>query len=61
MYCIVFFSCAVEPMIFPPLERVGDGRLQAYFEAFNIPEADFLVFEATIRPCRDGCPPVSDR
>ncbi|CAG0891237.1 unnamed protein product [Darwinula stevensoni] len=51
-------GCPVEPHIFPPLQRVAEGVLEGYFEAFSIPDAMFMVFEATVRPCRDGCPPA---
>ena len=46
--------------MFPGLDRSrsGDG-LEARFNAFKIPESNFLVFEATVRTCRDGCQPVS--
>lgn len=45
--------------MFPGLDkaREGDG-LEARFNAFKIPESNFLVFEATVRTCRDGCQPV---
>lgn len=32
--------------------------LEARFNAFKIPESNFLVFEATVRSCRDGCQPA---
>lgn len=32
--------------------------LEARFNAFKIPESNFLVFEATVRTCRDGCQPA---
>lgn len=37
--------------------RTGD-TLEARFNAFKIPESNFLVFEATVRTCRDGCQPA---
>lgn len=41
---------------------MGKGRnsdtLEARFNAFKIPESNFLVFEATVRTCRDGCQPA---
>lgn len=45
--------------VFPGLDRSreGDG-LEARFNAFKIPESNFLVFEATVRTCRDGCQPA---
>jgi hypothetical protein len=50
----------VDNFVFPGLDRSreGDG-LEARFNAFKIPESNFLVFEATVRTCRDGCQPVS--
>lgn len=52
-------SCPVDPFVFPEL---GKGRtsdtLEARFNAFKIPESNFLVFEATVRTCRDGCQPA---
>lgn len=32
--------------------------MEARFNAFKIPESNFLVFEATVRTCRDGCQPA---
>jgi hypothetical protein len=54
------FRCPVDNYVFPGLDRSrsGDG-LEARFNAFKIPESNFLVFEATVRTCRDGCQPVS--
>jgi len=53
------FRCPVDNYVFPGLDRSrsGDG-LEARFNAFKIPESNFLVFEATVRTCRDGCQPV---
>lgn len=52
----------MDQYVFPGLDRSreGDG-LEARFNAFKIPESNFLVFEATVRTCRDGCQPVSSR
>lgn len=45
--------------VFPGLDRLRDGdSLEARFNAFKIPESNFLVFEATVRTCRDGCQPA---
>lgn len=52
--------CPVDTFVFPELGRSRDGdSLEARFNAFKIPESNFLVFEATVRTCRDGCQPVS--
>ncbi|XP_065573483.1 uncharacterized protein LOC136035551 isoform X2 [Artemia franciscana] len=53
------FGCPVDDVIFPSLDRArsGDG-LEARFNAFKIPESNFLVFEATVKSCRGGCQPV---
>lgn len=32
--------------------------LEARFNAFKIPESNFLVFEATVKTCREGCQPA---
>jgi len=41
------------------LDRARDGEgLEARFNAFKIPESNFLVFEATVKSCRGGCQPV---
>lgn len=32
--------------------------LEARFNAFKIPESNFLVFEANVRTCREGCQPA---
>lgn len=37
--------------------RNGD-QLEARFNAFKIPESNFLVFEATVKTCREGCQPA---
>ncbi|CAG2068315.1 unnamed protein product, partial [Timema podura] len=52
------YGCPVDNYVFPGLDRSrsGDG-LEARFSAFKIPESNFLVFEATVRTCRDGCQP----
>lgn len=45
--------------MFPGLDRLRDGdSLEARFNAFKIPESNFLVFEANVRTCRDGCQPA---
>ncbi|XP_050521456.1 uncharacterized protein LOC126894461 isoform X2 [Daktulosphaira vitifoliae] len=53
------YGCPIDNYVFPGLDksREGDG-LEARFNAFKIPESNFLVFEATIRTCRDGCQPA---
>ncbi|XP_014260644.1 uncharacterized protein LOC106673149 isoform X2 [Cimex lectularius] len=53
------FGCPVDNYVFPGLDRSreGDG-LEARFNAFKIPESNFLVFEATVRTCREGCQPA---
>jgi len=53
------FGCPVDDGIFPSLDRARDGEgLEARFNAFKIPESNFLVFEATVKSCRGGCQPV---
>lgn len=45
--------------MFPELDKGRNGdSLEARFNAFKIPESNFLVFEATVRTCRDGCQPA---
>lgn len=45
--------------MFPELDKQRSGdSLEARFNAFKIPESNFLVFEATVRTCRDGCQPA---
>lgn len=47
--------------VFPGLDRLRDSNrdgLEARFNAFKIPESNFLVFEANVRTCRDGCQPA---
>ncbi|XP_050440401.1 uncharacterized protein LOC126845652 isoform X2 [Adelges cooleyi] len=53
------YGCPVDNYVFPSLDksREGDG-LEARFNAFKIPESNFLVFEATVKTCRDGCQPA---
>lgn len=58
-YSICSHSCPVDNYVFPGLDRLRDGdSLEARFNAFKIPESNFLVFEATVRTCRDGCQPA---
>lgn len=53
------FRCPVDNYVFPGLDRLREGdSLEARFNAFKIPESNFLVFEATVRTCRDGCQPA---
>ncbi|KAL9918554.1 no mechanoreceptor potential A [Glossina fuscipes fuscipes] len=53
------FGCPVDPYVFPELDKSRDGdTLEARFNAFKIPESNFLVFEATVRTCREGCQPA---
>ncbi|XP_037812213.1 uncharacterized protein LOC119603977 [Lucilia sericata] len=53
------FGCPVDPYVFPELDKLRDGdTLEARFNAFKIPESNFLVFEATVRTCREGCQPA---
>ena len=52
--------CPVDPFVFPALgmSREQDG-LTTNFNAFKIPESNFLVFEATVNTCRNGCQPAN--
>ena len=52
----------MDPYVFPALglSREGDG-LATNFNAFKIPESNFLVFEATVKTCRAGCQPVREK
>lgn len=56
---MIYFRCPVDNFVFPELDRGRNGdSLEARFNAFKIPESNFLVFEATVRTCRDGCQPA---
>lgn len=49
----------MDSYVFPELDKGRNGdSLEARFNAFKIPESNFLVFEATVRTCRDGCQPA---
>ncbi|XP_017767802.1 PREDICTED: uncharacterized protein LOC108556286 isoform X2 [Nicrophorus vespilloides] len=53
------YGCPVDSYVFPELDRGRSGdTLEARFNAFKIPESNFLVFEATVRSCREGCQPA---
>lgn len=53
------FGCPVDTFVFPELDRGRSGdSLEARFNAFKIPESNFLVFEATVKTCKDGCQPA---
>lgn len=55
----ICFRCPVDSYVFPELDKSREGDvLEARFNAFKIPESNFLVFEATVRTCRDGCQPA---
>ncbi|KAK8728619.1 hypothetical protein OTU49_009051, partial [Cherax quadricarinatus] len=52
-------GCPVDNYVFPALGKGRDGDgLEARFNAFKIPEANFLIFEANVRTCRRGCEPA---
>lgn len=56
---VSFFRCPVDTFVFPELDRGRSGdSLEARFNAFKIPESNFLVFEATVKTCKDGCQPA---
>lgn len=49
----------MDSYVFPELDKGRNGdSLEARFNAFKIPESNFLVFEATVRTCREGCQPA---
>lgn len=49
----------MDSYVFPELDKSREGDvLEARFNAFKIPESNFLVFEATVRTCREGCQPA---
>lgn len=51
--------CPVDPYVFPELDRGRNGdTLEANFNAFKIPESNYLIFEANVRTCKDGCQPA---
>ncbi|XP_055609917.1 uncharacterized protein LOC129756893 isoform X6 [Uranotaenia lowii] len=53
------YGCPVDSNVFPELGRSREAdALEARFNAFKIPESNFLVFEATVRTCRGGCQPA---
>ncbi|XP_033229864.1 uncharacterized protein LOC117181378 isoform X2 [Belonocnema kinseyi] len=53
------YGCPVDNYVFPGLDRLRDtDSLEARFNAFKIPESNFLVFEATVRTCANGCQPA---
>lgn len=57
---VCYTRCPVDDGIFPSLDRARNGEgLEASFNAFKIPESNFLVFEATVKSCRGGCQPVT--
>ncbi|CAG9831303.1 unnamed protein product [Diabrotica balteata] len=53
------FGCPVDSYVFPELDKGRNSdSLEARFNAFKIPESNFLVFEATVRTCREECQPA---
>ncbi|XP_066983895.1 uncharacterized protein [Macrobrachium rosenbergii] len=52
-------GCPIDTYVFPSLGRGREGNaLEARFNAFKIPESNFLIFEATVKTCRGGCQPA---
>lgn len=52
-------GCPLDSYVFPALGKGREGNaLEARFNAFKIPESNFLIFEATVRTCRGGCTPA---
>ncbi|XP_050710592.1 uncharacterized protein LOC126995233 isoform X3 [Eriocheir sinensis] len=52
-------GCPLDNYVFPALGKGRDGDgLEARFNAFKIPESNYLIFEATVRTCRRGCQPA---
>lgn len=52
-------GCPLDNYVFPALGKARDGDgLEARFNAFKIPESNYLIFEATVRTCRRGCQPA---
>ncbi|XP_063845562.1 uncharacterized protein LOC135091665 isoform X3 [Scylla paramamosain] len=52
-------GCPIDNYVFPALGKARDGDgLEAVFDAFKIPESNYLIFEATVRTCRRGCQPA---
>ncbi|XP_045116291.1 uncharacterized protein LOC123507463 isoform X2 [Portunus trituberculatus] len=52
-------GCPLDNYVFPALGKARDGDgLEADFDAFKIPESNYLIFEATVRTCRRGCQPA---
>ncbi|KAK7021312.1 hypothetical protein SK128_018992 [Halocaridina rubra] len=52
-------GCPLDTYVFPSLGKGREGNaLEARFNAFKIPESNFLIFEATVRTCRGGCIPT---
>ncbi|KAK9751709.1 Zona pellucida-like domain [Popillia japonica] len=53
------YGCPVDAYVFPELDRGRNGdTLEANFNAFKIPESNYLIFEANVRTCKDGCQPA---
>ncbi|XP_022904639.2 uncharacterized protein [Onthophagus taurus] len=53
------YGCPVDSYVFPELDRGRNGdTLEAHFNAFKIPESNYLIFEANVRTCKDGCQPA---
>ncbi|CAL4063191.1 unnamed protein product, partial [Meganyctiphanes norvegica] len=51
--------CPIDNHVFPGLGQARDGDgLEARFNAFKIPESNFLIFEASVKSCRRGCEPA---
>ncbi|XP_037081380.1 uncharacterized protein LOC119102131, partial [Pollicipes pollicipes] len=54
------YGCPTDPRLFPGLDLSRDGNgLEARFSAFKIPQSNYLLFEATVRPCRQRCRPAT--
>jgi len=54
------YGCPTDPNLFPGLDLARDGSgLEARFSAFKIPQSNYLMFECTVKPCRDRCRPAT--
>lgn len=51
-------GCPIDLNVFPGLQRMPDGALEAEFYGFKIPDSNFLIFQATVRTCKAPCEPV---
>lgn len=54
----LFYSCPVDPNIFPRFREIGSS-LESSYEAFRFTESYGVIFQCNVKYCIGKCEPVS--